>query len=124
MVDGTTAGTARATSLVDAKGHPVPEHLWPVFDSVRKRLQRAMKELASIRTNMAGLLADQVGTAFLAAEIIGDLARAHEAVRQAVPYCVCPRCNGDGCPTCKSTGFVPSTVWRRLPADQKKGGES
>ena len=28
-----------------------------------------------------------------------------ECLRQCEPQCVCPSCNGDGCPKCHDTGF-------------------
>jgi len=58
--------------------------------------------------------------AFLAQQrVLTDLRNAKTALKQAMPHEVCPLCGGDGCETCRMTGWVTKQQWDLIPAEQK-----
>lgn len=58
--------------------------------------------------------------AFVAQQrVLTDLKNAKTALRQALPHEVCPVCSGDGCETCRMTGWVTKQQWDLIPAEQK-----
>jgi hypothetical protein len=51
--------------------------------------------------------------------VLTDLKNAKTALRQSLPHEVCPLCGGDGCETCRMTGWVTKQQWDLIPAEQK-----
>jgi hypothetical protein len=51
--------------------------------------------------------------------VLTDLKNAKTALRQSLPHEVCPLCGGEGCETCRMTGWVTKQQWDLIPADQK-----
>lgn len=51
--------------------------------------------------------------------VLTDLKNAKTALRQSSPHEVCPLCDGEGCETCKMTGWVTKQQWDLIPAEQK-----
>lgn len=54
-----------------------------------------------------------------AQSVAADLKNARTAIKQAMPYKVCPICNGDGCDTCRNSGWVSKRQWDLIPKNQR-----
>ena len=55
-----------------------------------------------------------------AQSVAADLKNARTALKQSMPYRICPVCNGDGCDTCRSSGWVSKRQWDLIPAAQRQ----
>lgn len=66
---------------------------------------------ALLQTEHAAFVAQQ--------RVLTDLKNAKTALKQALPHEVCPLCGGDGCETCRMTGWVTKQQWDLIPAEQK-----
>jgi len=51
--------------------------------------------------------------------VAADLKNARTALKQAMPFKVCPVCAGDGCDTCRSSGWVSKRQWDLIPKNQR-----
>ena len=57
--------------------------------------------------------------------VLASLNQSREDLKQAIPYAVCPDCNGKevgSCSLCKSSGFVSEFIWKTCVPDEKKIG--
>jgi hypothetical protein len=66
---------------------------------------------ALLQTEHAAFVAQQ--------RVLTDLRNAKTALKQAMPHEVCPLCGGEGCETCRMTGWVTKQQWDLIPAEQK-----
>jgi hypothetical protein len=107
--------------LRDGTGYPIPEErlrLWYRGDSIRKLLSG----LSEVRGVMRRVLENsEEGTPdILFAEcdtggIMTELDKAYADLKRAIPYAVCPYCQGgdsDKCRSCKGRGFVSEFFWK------------
>ena len=51
--------------------------------------------------------------------VAADLKNARTALKQAMPYKSCPVCEGDGCDTCRNSGWVSKRQWDLIPKNQR-----
>lgn len=84
----------------------------------------AAVEVAIKATDDALLAVQRVaGTAhghFINAQSVeADLKNARTALKQAMPYKVCPVCGGEGCDTCRGGGWVSKRQWDLIPKAQR-----
>ncbi len=45
-------------------------------------------------------------------------------IRGSTPFALCPYCSGDGCRTCRSTGWVPKFTFENFPREFQQGAET
>ena len=53
--------------------------------------------------------------------VVNDLKNAKSALKQSSPHEVCPVCGGEGCATCRKTGWVSKKQWDLIPKNQRGG---
>ena len=130
-LDGKTRGTRAAPSqrapepvLVDEIGRPVPEEIAGYWDRADE-VSVLMKDLSRMRGIMKRGMEDKdpfwEGVAL--SRIMADLGNARNFLAEAVPYAVCPGCNGKlrkTCRLCHKKGFVSKHQWDRLIPEETK----
>jgi len=104
----------------DAFGNPVPTTMEPAFEE-RDNYRYAVSLVDEVRQAIREIVARKKGTAFLDLnEVEGNLKAAQIAIKAAMPYTVCPYCEGAKCDACKSKGWVSSLIYDQAP-DEMKG---
>lgn len=53
--------------------------------------------------------------------VTNDIRNAKSALKQARPHERCPVCGGDGCDTCRGSGWVSKKQWELIPKTQRGG---
>ena len=97
----------RATSN-DPAGLNV-EQLAEPFEEVVSMLRQARSLLQTLSNTPDGVWLQYQPLAIK----IRDVA---EGIKFAMPYEICPKCNGEGCPACKGLGWIPKA--REIASDQ------
>lgn len=93
------------------------------IDRVMMQAEAAI-EVAVDAVNAAMTAAERIagtphGIYVNAQSVAADLKNARTALKQSMPYKVCPICNGDGCDTCRSSGWVSKRQWDLIPKNQR-----
>ena len=95
-------------------------------DEVTSRMLAAETEIKNAISSIDGATAtvnallQTEHAAFVAQQrVLTDLRNAKTALKQSMPHEVCPLCGGDGCETCRMTGWVTKQQWDLIPAEQK-----
>lgn len=114
----------------DGTGIPVPKESLKLWN----RGEEVTSFLAQLKQVQAGLelAKENKDPLFSEVDLTDDIAllkQIYVDVKTAIPYAVCPSCNGKtpeepkptGCPTCKRRGFVSQFYWdKKVPAQTKK----
>jgi hypothetical protein len=115
----------QSDSVSDALGRPVTaSNLKPMFARLDE-YKSLLKDALALRRNVKGVFKDNP---YLHHGTKADLDNIVEAVRFAAPHTVCPYCqggDGEGCPKCRHTGWMPKQVYETLPEEirqQHEGG--
>jgi len=116
------AGTVKADSLKDQLGNVVPDHLRDLFgDPWARKIADNIGQILDAMKDMHNKV-KRVGPSYsfmLVSDILKDIAAgkaamqgAQAALLSALPYALCPKCNGvfKGCEDCRKSGYV--TEWR------------
>ncbi len=110
----------------DKLGRPIPEHLVPLWDRARE-VQDGLTAISRVK---CALEESQDQDDPLYAEVnhsatIAALNQAYTSLKTALPYTVCPSCQGaeqvsKSCRLCKGRGFVSEFRWdRAVPKETK-----
>lgn len=115
---GPKASSGKSSIVLDQIGRPVPEHLLdkqrtaPLFAALARKLSAILKEGGEIADGPGSEHFDFTGFQEGVKRLQGEL-------RDAAYWSACPRCDGNGCGRCKSTGFLPQKMKGMLSADDK-----
>jgi hypothetical protein len=127
-VDNQPVKTAKVEALVDANGTEIPR-------SITKYWMRTseIKELISIVTEAMKQLKEAEDTedamyqGINMSATLGDLDNARKSIALAIPYCVCPQCQGHPeiqpkkqCRLCGEKGFISKFIWDRAVPEETK----
>ena len=99
----------------DSVGNVLPGSLYVTFDAVStyKDLDSRLDGVIRLVTS----LAEQVGGEWLKSpskSILQRLREARQDIKYAMPYALCPSCNGKGCNHCVNRGYVGKDLHERL----------
>jgi uncharacterized ParB-like nuclease family protein len=113
-----------AAAVIDKIGRIIPDELVPMWER-REELLDMIRQLAAIRRTIE----DAVKTKDPLYADIGSLqglmdylTNARSRLKTAVPYTVCPTCQGklkESCLYCCGTGFIGRFKWQSYPEDMK-----
>lgn len=98
--------------LRDGVGRRIPEELhglWNRHAEARELLHTLSKTRA--RVERAQDERDVLFSEVNFSAVIADLKNARRQLAQAVPYAVCPCCQGEGCQTCMNKGLISKHRW-------------
>jgi hypothetical protein len=119
--------TTKSDTLLDGNDKEVPSRLRDLFGDpwLKKILARASESLLPFEgsewrsalknktTRYAGWMdAGRVLVSLEAAET--HIKRFVELIEQAIPYAVCPKCEGKKCPACNNSGWLPLAAWEEM----------
>lgn len=124
-----TNGKREAPTVLDSTGYPIPEdrlRFWHRGDSVRKLLSNIAEVRGVVRRVMDGKESNKPDPLFQECsigDIMSNLDNAYGDLKRAVPFAVCPYCQGgdaDNCLCCKGRGFVSEFFWKNCVAEELK----
>lgn len=99
---------------LDRLGRTVPPHLVPLWER-RKEVQEILDELSRIHKAIQQAQDDrdplyfgagQGNTPVNFSQAISHLKQARSSIKEAMPYAVCPMCQGSGCRNCSGNGLI------------------
>lgn len=100
------AESQSASIMLDSLGKQIPKHLRPASE-LAIQLQSIGRELDKYRKTAKDLAA-QPGGEWLNLQTIDDEVRSLKNSFQGAQYhTVCPRCDGNGCQSCNTFGYLP-----------------
>jgi NACalpha-BTF3-like transcription factor len=106
--------------LLDQLGNKVPRKFRQAFLG-RTDFMGAVKAIKSIKDQVKEVIQEGPGAFFLPAkEVNAALDDAARLLRQSQPHCLCPKCKGRGCNTCKDQGWMHKVLYDGWVAEQKK----
>lgn len=112
--------------LLDSTGWPVPDNLEKLFNRADE-VKEVLTRIASVR----GLLRrveenkDVLWQPVSKSMVMADLVRVYYELKMAIPYVVCPHCQGrdetkSHCTTCGGRGALSEHVWRNAIPEELK----
>jgi hypothetical protein len=106
-------------SVKDELGTVLPTPDIRAAFELRKEFKLVLAALAQVKKSIRGLLNTPAG-AFMDEQDIEDRTRdVRHLVTFALPYAVCPFCNGNKCKACKQSGWMPEKVYEQLKGAAK-----
>lgn len=121
-----TAPEPKKEQLLDATGYPVPDSVIKLFhrsDEVKDVLQR----VATLRGMMRRLseVEDALWQPVNKSTMGADLNKVYHELKMALPYAVCPHCQGrdetkSHCTTCKQRGVISEFLWKTAIPEELK----
>ena len=133
-VDGVaTAASIRAAakppSVVDGTGYPIPEKRLAMWNR-RSEVQKLLSAVSNLRGTVQGLEDSKkkgvIDPLYESTDLQGaslKLASVYQTLHEAMPYAVCPDCQGhksETCMSCKGRGFVSKYYWDNALCDEAK----
>lgn len=112
----------------DETGYPIPEGILSLWQR-RCEVTVLLEQLDSIKKRVSAALAEGKEKerdpifAEVRNTILTDFANLKMQINRAVPYAVCPYCQGkltDNCTFCSHRGFVSESLFRTISEDLKK----
>jgi len=95
------------------------------MQAAREGINAVMRLVKEARRQIATLCADRAGAFINRDAVDSDLSNALAALRGAMPARTCPVCHGEGCRTCRDTGWVSRLVDdHAIPAELREGGDA
>jgi hypothetical protein len=110
--------------LLDSLGQPVPPGLVPVFNKARA-FQDIVNQLNAMNQKLTDLAHGPAGSGLMLQAVQIDLQDLKRGVRFAMPYAVCPVCQGlpktrkANCP-CKDKGWLIEGQYKGLPTEYRE----
>ena len=113
---------------LDRLGRTVPPHLVPLWerrDEVQEqldalsRIQRLLDQ-AQLDRDPLYFGAGQGNTPVNFSQAIGHLKQARSSIKEAMPYAVCPMCQGTGCRSCSGNGLISKFRYDTIIPSSKK----
>ena len=113
------------TGQVDETGHPIPDHLIPLWER-RSEVEVLLAHISAVRTQIdaAQRETDPLFAELNASSAMANLNATYDMIKGTKPHAVCPWCHGnlsDQCRACKGRGMIGSFSWGRAPKELKKG---
>lgn len=108
--------------VLDKIGRKVPDKARPMWDRAPEVLEM-MKSLSEIKCTIDK--AQEAGDPLFVEidnSLIADLNMCREYVSYALPFTVCPTCNGqrpDTCTLCRGRGVISKEMWLKVPIEQR-----
>lgn len=125
MVDAAKQAAPVEAVQTDKMGFNIPHKLLPAWN-LGEAPKVAMKKVIELRDLIKEAEAKQnkLYVEINRPTIMAALETAHNQLSLAVPYAVCPVCNGqkrDGCSQCKGRGFISKFLWTQtVPSEMKE----
>lgn len=112
----------------DGTGVQVPEENVEFWDRSVEKAQRLMSMISEVRTELKQASTGQHINSLHYVEIdmqdcVAKLDQIYADVKRAMPYAVCPDCQGKitkNCPACKGRGHVSKFYWETHVPEEKK----
>ena len=109
--------------VFDSTDHPVPDCI--LEDWLRaEKVKSLMSQLSSIRCQVKDGIENDIVYAELSNADISDFNQCYTHLKQALPFAVCPTCQGVNrkkCTTCKQKGFLSEFRWKQcVPSEIKE----
>ncbi len=109
-------------AMTDGRGREIPPELAEIWNR-RKEISDLARQVGQVRT---ALKAAQAGNDPLWAEINHSsvqayLDRIYAEIAAAMPWCVCPMCQGIGCRACKGRGLLGKTRFEAVVPRELRG---
>lgn len=106
---------AQPTILLDKTGFPVPKIREAMFER-EEEVKILLKSIAHVRGALRRVMenSDPMFRHVGVTTVMADLDRSYSEIKMAIPYAVCPYCQGqtsDHCQPCLKTGFLPQFKW-------------
>lgn len=94
----------------DEVGHPIPDHLQPLFDRAGE-VQELLTALSNVRGVIRASADDPLYFECDAQQVAAGIAQAYDAIKATTPYAVCRYCWGQapmqkGCKFCHGRGVI------------------
>ena len=109
-------------AMTDGRGRPIPPELAEIWNR-RREVADLARLVGQVRT---AVKAAEAGEDPLWAEInyssaLAYLDRSYAEIAAAMPWCVCPMCQGIGCRACKGRGLLGKTRYEAVVPRELKG---
>lgn len=106
---------------VDSKGRELPKSLHEIFESAT-RFRSLIQRIGAMQTEVEELRKTPAGFRLPVSQIKSDLDNAQSGIKLAMPYVLCPDCNGKpkGCEYCKERGWLPEGAWNSMTKKRKE----
>jgi hypothetical protein len=101
--------------MTDGRGRPIPPELAEIWNR-RREVAEMARLVGQVRS---AVKAAEAGEDPLWAEInyssaLAYLDRSYAEIAAAMPWCVCPMCQGIGCRACKGRGLLGKTRYEAV----------
>ena len=113
---------------LDRLDRTVPPHLVPLWER-RKEVQALLDDLSRIQRVVQQAQDDrdplyfgagQGNTPVSFSSALGHLKQARSSIKEAMPYAVCPMCQGTGCRNCSGNGLISQFRYNTIIPAAKK----
>jgi hypothetical protein len=109
-------------AMTDGRGRPIPPELAEIWNR-RREVAEMARLVGQVRS---AVKAAEAGEDPLWAEInyssaLAYLDRSYAEIAAAMPWCVCPMCQGIGCRACKGRGLLGKTRYEAVVPRELKG---
>lgn len=105
--------------LFDELNQPLTVHNKPAFEQTH-RMKELEDMLRAALREMHGLAAMQVGAYISETRVESLLKNAINSLKESHPFCNCPQCNGDGCRSCRESGYITKLIYDQLPDPEQE----
>ena len=109
LQDSTAEDTPKchsASIVKDSLERDVPEQLRDAY-SVANEITAAIRDLDAVKKKIKAITAKVGGSYVSESTVLIALKDCRAELKLGSYWTACPRCNGDGCGKCNSTGFLP-----------------
>lgn len=95
----------------------------PIITSMAKTdgaILACLRNIDSAVMSVKALIATPHGCYVNSQSVLSDFSNARSAIDQARPHEVCPLCEGEGCKTCRTVGWVSKKQLQLIPPNMRK----
>jgi hypothetical protein len=107
-----------AQDAIDEARDTVPFPTLNRMALARGSLALCMRKIREIEKRIEEIVGSTDGVWVNGQSVMSDLKNAHSALSQAMPHSACPLCAGNGCGSCRETGWVSKRQYLLLPKQQ------
>lgn len=109
-----------AESATQNRGAKEIDAVGKAMVSAESVIARAIRALDGTAKAIAALCNTKHAVFVNAQSVMNDLRNANLALKHGLPYEKCPLCGGEGCETCRKSGWVSKRQWDLIPKTQRK----
>ena len=109
-----TVSDAVADGAVD-EGDALTQRMMAAESAIKSAMSSVDDAIAAVNV----VVQTEHGAFIPKQRVATDLKNAKTALKQSLPHEACPLCIGEGCETCRMTGWVTKQQWDLIPAEQK-----